>query len=155
MARTVPAGTAISAAFWEACSRGELVSPRCGSCGDRFFIPEPLCPGCGSDDWSWQPSSGEGVVYSYSVVHRSPGPGFEVPYVLAVVDLDDGWTMLTHLLVEPDRAAIGERVRVRFTPIAGPGSALVPAFEPVAADRGEIEQQSTPVLDGGTGASGT
>lgn len=135
MARVVPTGSALSEPFWQAAARGELLSCLCHRCGSRFFIPEPMCPLCGSHDWGWSPSPGDGVVYSFTVVHRSPDPAFSVPYVLAIVDLDDGWTMLTHVLALPDAVRIGARVRVAFTPADGEGSPLVPTF--VLAESGQ------------------
>ncbi|MGE0305819.1 MAG: Zn-ribbon domain-containing OB-fold protein [Acidimicrobiia bacterium] len=128
MTRNVPTGTALSRPFWEAASHGRLVCCGCDACGSRFFNPEPICPACGSDGWSWVESPGVGVVYSYTIVHRSPIPELEAPYVLAIVDLDDGWTMLTQVLGDPDDMAIGARVRVSFTPVAGAGSSLIPTF---------------------------
>nr|BFE38918.1 hypothetical protein GCM10010200_111690 [Actinomadura rugatobispora] len=90
MSRPVPVPTELTRPFWEGTRRGELLIPRCADCGTRFFVPEPVCPGCLSADWSYEPSSGRGAVYSVTVVHRAPGPGFEVPFALAVIDLDDG-----------------------------------------------------------------
>ena len=54
-------------------------------------------------------------MYAVTVVHRVPGPGFEVPFALAVIDLDDGGTLLSHVVDrEPDQVTIGLRVRVDF-----------------------------------------
>ena len=115
MSRPVPVPTELTRDFWEGTRRGELLIPRCAGCGTRFFVPEPACPACMSDDWSYEPSSGQGVVYSVTVVHRAPGAGFEVPFALAVIDLDDGGTLLSHVVdVEPDRVTIGMPVRVSF-----------------------------------------
>lgn len=115
MSRPVPEPTELTRPFWEAARRGELVVPRCSGCGLRFFVPEPVCPGCMSADWRYEPSSGRGTVYSVTVVHRAPGPGFDVPFALAVIDLDDGATMLSHVLgPEPDDVRVGARVRVDF-----------------------------------------
>ncbi len=128
MGRQRPPGTALSKPFWDAASRGELLCCACDRCGGRFFNPEPICPRCGSTSWQWVPSRGDGTVYSFTVVHQSPDPDLPAPYVLAIVDLDDGWTMLTNLISPPERVVIGARVRVDFTPVAGPGSALIPTF---------------------------
>ena len=115
LTRPVPVATELTRRFWDGTRRGELLIPRCAGCGTRFFVPEPVCPGCMSEKWSYEPSSGRGVVYSVTVVHRVPGPGFEVPFALAVVDLDDGGTLLSHVVdVEPERVTIGMRVRVSF-----------------------------------------
>lgn len=120
MTRPVPVPTELTRPFWEAARRGELVLPYCPACDRRFFVPEPVCPGCLSDSWRYEPSSGRGTVYSVTVVHRTPGPGFEVPFALAVIDLDDGATLLSHVVdAEPGAVAIGMRVRVDFRPLTG------------------------------------
>jgi uncharacterized protein len=115
MSRPVPVPTSLSRPFWEAARRGELMIPCCTMCGTRFFIPEPACPACMASEWEYEPSTGHGTVYSVTVVHRAPGPGFELPFALAVIDLDDGGTMLTHVVgIEPDEVSIGLRVQVHF-----------------------------------------
>ncbi|MFC5747918.1 Zn-ribbon domain-containing OB-fold protein [Actinomadura rugatobispora] len=125
----MPVPTELTRPFWEGTRRGELLIPRCADCGTRFFVPEPVCPGCLSADWSYEPSSGRGAVYSVTVVHRAPGPGFEVPFALAVIDLDDGGTLLSHVVdVEPHSVAIGARVRVSFRELDG--TITLPCFVP-------------------------
>jgi uncharacterized OB-fold protein len=84
--------------FWEACARGELVVQQCRSCSTRFFTPLPACPACRSLEWSWEPSPGTGTLYAFTEVHRAPSPDIAVPYVIGIVDLDDGWTMMTTIV---------------------------------------------------------
>ncbi|MEE1762828.1 Zn-ribbon domain-containing OB-fold protein [Streptomyces sp. SP18BB07] len=118
MSRPVPVPTELSRPFWDAALRGELVVPQCPTCGLRFFVPEPACPGCMSRDWRYAPSAGRGTVYSVTVVHRAPGPGFDTPFALAVIDLDDGGALLSHVDASGsdgvDGVTIGLRVRVDF-----------------------------------------
>jgi hypothetical protein len=96
------------------------------------------CPHCLSTDWAFEPSTGRGTVYSYTVVHRPPQPGFDPPYVLAIVDLDEGWSMLTNVVgVEPGDVRIGQRVAVRFEDVTD--EVALPCFAPAtgeAAPRG-------------------
>ncbi|MFF4486326.1 Zn-ribbon domain-containing OB-fold protein [Streptomyces sp. NPDC001544] len=115
MSRPVPVPTELSRPFWEAARRGDLVVPYCKACDLRFFVPEPACPGCMSPDWRYAPSAGRGSVYSVTVVHRAPGPGFTTPFALAVIDLDDGGALLSHVVAgDPGEVVIGLRVRVEF-----------------------------------------
>jgi uncharacterized protein len=93
----------------------------------------PSCRSCGSSAFTWAPVSGEGTVYSYSLVERG-APGFEAeaPYVFALVELDDGPVIATRLVrMSEDRLAIGLRVQVQYE-AAGSGEAL-PYF--TVADR--------------------
>jgi uncharacterized OB-fold protein len=110
--------------FWEAASRGTLLIKRCTACGEAHYYPRTLCPFCGSDATEWQPSSGRGTVYSYSVMRRA-----EVPYAIAYVTLDEGVTMMTNLVgCDFDGLRIGQPVRVVFTPTEG--GPPVPTFTP-------------------------
>ncbi len=141
--------------FWEHVDRRELVRPVCSVCRRSFFVPQVVCGRCQSGDWSYQPSSGRGVVYSHTTVHRPPTPEFSPPYVLAVVDVCEGdwpangrsggdtddygeddrdaWSMLTWIVgCEPERVRIGMQVVVRFVP--GPNGELLPAFTPAASE---------------------
>jgi uncharacterized protein len=91
----------LSEGFWAAARRHELVRPVCRECGRSFFTPQVACPGCLSEDWSYEPSSGRGRVYSATVVHKAPSSDLTAPYGLGIVDLDEGWSMLTTLVGEP------------------------------------------------------
>src|SRR5215207_9264433 len=101
----LPHATEISAPFWAGCTREELMVQRCADCGAFVHIPEPCCTRCASFDLEWVRSSGRGTVYSYSVVWRPQQPAFEVPYVVAIVDLDEGWKILTNI-IDCDPAAV-------------------------------------------------
>lgn len=117
--------------FWEAAADGRLVVPQCSACGRRFFTPEVVCPYCFNADWTWVGSEGRGRVYSFTVVHRAADPAHQsdTPFALAVVDLDDGWSMLARLTGVPvDEVRVGLGVRVCFEPLNDLGR--VPMFEP-------------------------
>ena len=117
--------------FWAAVDRRELVRPVCAGCGRSHFTPQVVCPHCQSSDWTYQPSSGLGTVYSHTTIHRPPDPSFEAPYTLAIVDLDEGWSMLSWLIDSP-APVIGQRVAVTFVP--GADGELLPAFAPEGDD---------------------
>ena len=130
--RPHPHISSLTEPFWSACSEHRLTVQQCAACGTRFFTPQPACTNCQSFAWTWVESPGVGTVYTFTVVHRAAGPGFEVPYVLAAVDLDDGWTILTHIVdCAPAEVAIGQRVAVRFVEISD--ALTLPCFTPAAA----------------------
>lgn len=124
----LPGHSELTAPFWDAVGRRELVRPVCKACGRSFFTPQVACTHCLSEDWEYRPSAGRGVVYSATVVHRAPGPGFEVPFRLAVVDLDEGWSMLANLVGGEEGSAtpIGCPVTLAWIERAG---VVLPAFE--------------------------
>jgi hypothetical protein len=128
-ARALPVPSGLTSEFWEAARDHRLVRPVCSSCGRSHFTPQVACPHCLSTQWSYQPSCGTGAVYSHTTVHRPPGPGFDPPYVLAIVDVDDGWSLLTNIVdCPPEAVHIGQRVSVRFVDLGDRVS--LPAFAP-------------------------
>lgn len=84
-----------------------LEGHKCGACGAIFLGERSVCSKCGArDQLKAVKLSNKGKLYSFSIVHRS-FPGIEVPYISAVVDLDDGATLKGNLIgVEPDPAKI-------------------------------------------------
>jgi uncharacterized OB-fold protein len=133
LSKPLPAPDPATREYWEAAKRGELRMPKCADCGKFHFYPRTLCPHCGSVNLEWQLCSGSGVVYSYTVVHRAPSPAFEsdVPYVVAVIALEEGPHLMSTVIdVPPDKVLIGQRVRVDFRR-AGEGDVVLPVFRPV------------------------
>jgi hypothetical protein len=127
---TLPAITALTRPFWDAASQGRLLLPRCNACGRHFFRPEVACTGCFAIDWQWVQVSGCGSLYSYTIVHRAPAPGFVVPFVLAVVELDQGPTMFSNLVgCAASEIEIGMKLRVRFEQVTR--EVHLPRFEPL------------------------
>lgn len=116
--RPLPHPTELSAPFWDAARSHELVRPVCEQCSHNFFTPALICPACLSEQWSYRISSGLGTVYSATVVHRAPFPALPAPYQLAIVDMDEGWSLLTNIVESGDRPArIGARVQVTWVDI--------------------------------------
>ncbi len=127
--RPIPQPTSLSRPYWDACKRGELTYPRCADCGLVFFPPESACIGCQSARLEWQQSSGRGTVYSFTVLHRPPSEGFPVPSVLAIVDLDEGYSMFSGVVdCAPSAVRIGMDVEVTFEPLTDDIS--LPMFRP-------------------------
>ena len=112
--RPLPRPTALSRPHWEGCRAGQLRVQRCPSCSAFVFIPQPLCPQCQSAELEWVASSGHGVVYSYTVVHRAPDPAFATPYVVAIVRLAEGFTMLANLECALSALRVDLPVRIAF-----------------------------------------
>ncbi|WP_395065599.1 Zn-ribbon domain-containing OB-fold protein [Paraburkholderia silvatlantica] len=126
-----PIATAISEPFWAAVRRGEFSLQRCEDCGRWVFYPRAHCPHCWSGRLAWHDASGRGVVKSFSVIHR---PGHfawtaAAPYVIALVELDEGPTMLSQLLADTRDAAVGLAVAMRPVRI---GRFTLPFFAPAA-----------------------
>ena len=122
----VPAVTVETKPFWDAAAEGRFLIKRCTACGEAHWYPRALCPFCFSDETVWEESPGEGVIYSYSVMRRSPSGPFAIGYVT----LNEGPAVLTNFLgVAPEALSIGQKVKVKFQPTEG--GPPVPVFTPV------------------------
>jgi len=125
----LPHATPVSAPHWQGCREGRLLVQRCATCGRYVFIPRPGCTHCLTGTLEWVESSGRGTVYSFSVVHRPQRPEFEVPYVVAVIELEEGWHMLSNLVdVAPEAVGVGLPVEVAFREMSP--DVTLPYFRP-------------------------
>jgi uncharacterized OB-fold protein len=136
-ARPAPEITGHAAPFWAAARDGRLVIQHCPACGHFQHYPRPWCTNCLHEAPEFVESSGEGTIYTFTVIRRSPLPAFaaRVPYVLAFVDLDEGVRLVTNVVdCDPDAVRIGQRVRARFEAIDDEHTIVV--FAPLDSARG-------------------
>lgn len=115
-ARPYPVPDGDTAPFWAAALEGKLCIQRCRECGRHVFYPRAVCPHCTAAGLEWVDASGRGSIHSYTVVHRAPEEfRDDVPYVVALVDLDEGVRMMTRITgCEPGQVEIGLPVEVDF-----------------------------------------
>jgi uncharacterized protein len=97
--------------YWAATLEHRLLVQRCTDCGHHQFYPRPFCLACGSRQVGWAEVRGSGSVYSMTTVRVRVHPQLPPPYVVALVDLDEGPRLLTNVVGE---CAIGDRVHVRW-----------------------------------------
>ena len=129
--KAAPRPTPETQPFWDGCAAGELRLQRCTSCDAHYFPPRPFCPDCLSDDVTWEAVSGRGTLHTYVINHR-PAPGFEAPYAIAVVQLDEGPRMMSNIVgVEqaPEALVLDMALEVAFEEL---GEVQLPVFRPVA-----------------------
>jgi len=125
----LPHPTALSKPHWEGCREGVLRVQRCRDCGTYVFIPQPCCTSCLGEDLEWVESSGRGTLYSYTVVHRPQQPSFDAPYTVVIVELEEGWHMLSNLVdCEADEVEVGMPLEVIFREMSEEIS--LPLFRP-------------------------
>ena len=104
-----PVRSVENAPFFDAAREGKLLIKTCDGCGEAFFYPRALCPFCMSES-SWAEAADTGLIYSHSEVHMKGAS-----YVLGMVTLDDGPTMMTNLrFPDPSAIRVGAKVRVEF-----------------------------------------
>jgi acetyl-CoA acetyltransferase/uncharacterized OB-fold protein len=115
--RPLPQLTPFNEWFWTSGADGNLRVQRCDDCATYIHPPVPVCPACRSRKWSPTVVSGRGTVVGFTVNGHQWLPGFEPPYAIAVVALDeDPNVRLTTNIVDcaADEVHIGQRVAVQF-----------------------------------------
>ena len=128
----LPRPNVLSRPHWDGCREGKLKVQRCNDCGTHVFIPTPVCSSCMSSDMQWVETSGKGRVYSFTTVWRPQRPEFEVPYSVAIVEMEEGWHMLSNLIdLEPEDVKVGLAVEVVFH--AASDEITLPYFRPAGA----------------------
>ena len=111
----LPDPTPVSDVFWEGCKNRRLLFQRCQECGTAVFDPAAACRSCLSPRLEWEESRGEGSVYSWTIVWRPQTPAFTVPYAVVIIDMDEGYQMLSSLVdCDSDVLKLGLRVTVDF-----------------------------------------
>src|SRR6185503_3712110 len=112
----LPVADLETAPYWEATKQGKLMIKECASCGRAFFYPRNHCPNCWSTDTSWREASGRGTVYTFTVVYQNDLPPFRdrVPYVVAIVELEEGVRMTSNIEADPAAVSCGMAVEVSF-----------------------------------------
>ena len=129
--RPVPHPDLVTGPYWKHVEEGVFALPRCEDCGRHHFYPRGNCPFCGSEKITWAPASGRGEVYSFSVVHRAPGPAFkeDMPYVVGIIKTDEGPHLFSRIVgVAPDAVKIGMKVRAKIQKF---DEVSLPVFEAV------------------------
>jgi uncharacterized OB-fold protein len=121
-------------AFWDAAREQRLLIRHCDACGEYHFYPRPFCPACWSREVEWVEASGRATLYTWSVVHSNDLPPFpdRVPYVAAVVDLEEGPRMMTNV-VDCEFAAlrVGMALAVRYRETTD--TITIPVFAPAGS----------------------
>jgi uncharacterized OB-fold protein len=133
--RLLPVPTPETAAFWNAAKQGTLLLQHCPRCVRPYFPPRPFCPVCGSQEVIAIPACGEATLWSY-VISMRPAPGMEAPYVVAVVKLREGVTMMSNIVncrPVPEDLRLDMPLRVRF--VRQTEDITLPMFEPAEAVR--------------------
>lgn len=120
--KPAPRPSPVSQPFWTAAENHRLVLQHCLACERAVFYPRRRCPYCWSNELEWREASGRGVIASFIGVYKPGHPAFagDAPYVVALVDLEEGPRMLSNIVDRgPDEDLIGLAVEVVFEDQAG------------------------------------
>ena len=132
--KPVPPIDAWTRPYWDAARENKLLLQYCPSCEKHIFYPRRFCPFCDSDQLEWKESSGTGKVYAYTVVCNNAPSAFiaDMPYVIAIVRLDEGVQMMTNIVeCNPDNVHSEMSVEVVFEKLND--EITLPKFKPAKA----------------------
>ena len=107
--KPLPTPSPETSRFWQGCKKHELWLPFCRACQRFYFYPRPFCPHCFSWDIEWRQASGRGRIHAFAIQYRAWHPGWsdEVPYVTALVELEEGPRIYTNIVgVQPDPESV-------------------------------------------------
>ena len=115
VAKPAPIPTPENSFYWEKCQQHELWVRKCNDCNQAYFYPRDICPNCFSRNTAWIQCSGKGTLHTFGVVVRPPHRAWteDVPFVVAMVDLEEGCRMPTNLVQsDVDPSNPGEKIKV-------------------------------------------
>lgn len=131
--KPTPIATPETQPFWDNCRRGVLSVQQCQDCGLTFFYPRTACPGCGSATaLHWIEVSGRATLHSYVISHLQ-APGFQPPYVIAVVELNEGPRLVSNLVGVTAEAAALTIDMPLVVDFETRGDSAVPVFRPLTS----------------------
>ena len=132
--RPEPPVSTLTEPFWSGALAGELRLQQCRKCGHIRYPIAEICPRCLSSECAWATLTGAGTVQTYAIFDRAYHDAWksEVPYVVALVELDEGPVFLTNIIgVDPSQVAVGQRVAATFERRSQ--TAALPQFRPAEA----------------------
>ena len=132
LAGHLPLIDAESAPFWAGTQRRKFLFRHCNHCGRNHFYPRHACPHCWSDNCEWRPAAGTGRIFSYTVIHQNDSLPFRdmLPYIVALVDLDEGVRVTTNIVeCTPEVVHVGMPVEVVYEDVNA--EVTLPQFRPV------------------------
>ena len=131
--KPIPTPQGESDHYWQKAKEGELWLRKCNACGEAYFYPRDISPCCFSRDTTWIKASGKATLFTYGIVQRAPHPGFveDVPFVTAIVELEEGPTMPTNIVIDdptPENLQVGMALEAVFEDITD--TIALPKFKP-------------------------
>lgn len=103
--KPLPSPTPETKEFWDGLKQHELRVMYCAACDSSYLYPRRNCPTCLAPG-EWRQASGKGKLHTYMIAHQ-PARNFEAPYVIAVIELDEGPRLMSNIVgVEPDPAKL-------------------------------------------------
>lgn len=130
MQRTAPEVSVRTREYWHSGADGKLRICHCQDCGQYVHPPQPSCPECYGMNMKFDPVSGKGTIFTYTINRYNWFPNMPAPYVIADVELveQEGLKILTNIVdIDPSKVKIGMSVSVQFDHV---GETYIPLFAP-------------------------
>ncbi len=132
--KPLPAVDNLSQPFWEAAKQHRLVIQRCQDCGCFNHPPRPACDACQSQQLRFEPVSGRGTIYTFTIMHQPNIAGFEdeIPYINILVELEEQpllFVVSNLPFSDLDKIQMGRAVEVYFEDMDA--DVTLPKFRPV------------------------
>ena len=133
--KPLPRPDPVTQPFWDSVKAHAMSIQRCSACRRYVFYPRMHCPACFGRDLAWMPVSGRGVVHAFTVVHYHSTPAFraDTPYVVALIELDEGVRMMSNLVdvtPDPQHVRVGLPVEVVYDDVTS--EIALPKFRPTS-----------------------
>lgn len=134
--KPLPKPDPITQPYWDSLKEHAMKIQKCNDTGKYFFYPRGVSPYTGSTNISWEPVSGNGTIYGFTIIPEArramPGFGEDAPYVVAMVELDEGnarlMTNIVNVEASPDAVKVGMPVKVVYDDVTD--EFTLPKFEP-------------------------
>lgn len=134
MSKILPRPTDTSEPYWQGCRERELRLQKCNACQQVQFYPRIMCSFCQHQSLDWIVASGRGEIASFTVVRRGVSEAYPTPYIVALIDLEEGPRMMSHVVgVTSDAVAVGDAVKVDFEDWSD--EIAMPVFRVITADQ--------------------
>ena len=127
-------------------ARPYLRARQCRDCGARYFDRRNACANCGGTNMDYVRVRNQGVLKSFTIVHRA-APGIAVPFVSALVETADGTTVRSNLVncdPDPEAVRLGMKVRLVTYPIGADDDgteAVAFGYEPIGKPRAGTQRE--------------
>jgi len=122
-----------TASWWEACRQEKLMIQRCSQCGAFQFYPRIVCTSCMSEQIEWFQAGGRAKVLTYTICRLPVAQAYaaDVPYVVALVQLEEGPTMMSNIVqCDPESVVSSMPLEVVFE--AWSDEITMPQFRPAS-----------------------
>jgi uncharacterized OB-fold protein len=131
--KPVPVPDPVTRPFWDSLKAHAIQLQRGASSGRFVYYPRAVSPYDETEELVWTPVSGRGVVHAFTIPSRHPNPAFrgDLPYVVALIELDEGVRMLSNLVdvdPSPETVQIGMPVEIVYDDVTE--EITLPKFRP-------------------------